>query len=128
MSSYGATGDVTTFKVEPDGSFYPNVVRGADRRFRYRCTALFASLADRNAMRRKVTTDVTFKDSLGSTDYNTHVTSGYGPGALVIAEYGGASGTYQAVLVDFGNVKGYGRFANPEFMADLDFILTTMPS
>src|SRR5690242_7514747 len=95
------------FLVKPaDGNFYPGVAPDGDGTFRYLCTAVFTSKANRNAM-SALCCVVTTKRPLGSRGYVVHVDSGPGGASLVVPIRGGQLVTFTAILVGFTNARGY---------------------
>jgi hypothetical protein len=113
------------FRVIPDGNLYPQPEKEGDTGLaRYKCKAWFASAADEAAMRAKLTV-VTWKRPRGALVANGHIDAGYGTGSLTIPRYGGTTAGHTAILERMSGGKGYGKTANDEFTADLEFVITS---
>lgn len=118
MSSFAGN----SFKVIPNGSFYPGV-EATDDGIRYKASVVIPSKATRNGLANKLSI-VTWRRPLGTMSFNGHVEAGYGTGTLIVPSAGGVALTFTAVLVSMTNVEGYGREITDEYQADLEFVIT----
>lgn len=114
------------FRVEPNGSFYPNPSRDEGGLSTYSCTAIFETVSARNGISEKVSI-VTWQRPLGSMSYNGHVDAGYGDDTLIVPSSGGLTKTYTAVLTEMTSTEGYGREAVRDYRASLKFVLLSDP-
>lgn len=124
MSSFAGV----SFRVIPNGGFYPSPIRGEDRITTVSLDVLFLTKTARNDIVTKQSA-VTWQPPLGLMVVNGHVDAGYGEGTLIIPSNGGELKTYtSAVLVDIGGGEGYGREQVSEYKASLKFVLLTTPT
>lgn len=118
MSSF----DTISFKVVPDGSFYPSPGVGDDGMVTYGATLQFDTRSHKNSFMNK-TTLVTWHRPLGTRGYNGHIEAGFGMGTLTVPASGGVSVSYDAVLVACEDIKGYGREIRPTFQVNARFVI-----
>jgi hypothetical protein len=119
MSSF----DGVPFKVIPKDGWFPAAEHDADGIPHYQCTAWLSSQSALQGLRSRLAF-VTVKRGRGALAFTVHIEAG-SPGALTVPVRGGIQQTYTAVLVGLTNVQGYGGMKKDQFMADLDFIITS---
>ena len=118
MSSFAGV----SFRVVPDGNFYPAPSTNDTGFVEYVAEIQFASRSARNAMMDKRTI-ITWQRPLGVMVWNGTIEAGFGSSSLTIPASGGVSVTYNAVLVELSDIKGYGRSVVDTHQARARFVI-----